>query len=69
MAVTRKGAKRFLFLENLRYIGSSRLLVTAKRARKQQAIATTLQKKLKNCKQATAYISHEVPLLEASGHP
>ena len=23
----------------------------------------------KNCKQATAYISHEVPLLEASGHP
>ena len=22
----------------------------------------------KNCKQATAYISHEVPLLEASGH-
>ena len=24
---------------------------------------------VKNCKQATAYISHEVPLLEASGHP
>ena len=23
----------------------------------------------KNCKQATAYISHEVPLLEASDHP
>ena len=23
----------------------------------------------KNCKQATVYISHEVPLLEASGHP
>ena len=23
----------------------------------------------KNCKQATAYISHELPLLEASGHP
>ena len=23
----------------------------------------------KNCKQATAYISHKVPLLEASGHP
>ena len=23
----------------------------------------------KNCKQATAYISHEVPLLKASGHP
>ena len=23
----------------------------------------------KNCKQATAYISHEVPLLEATGHP
>ena len=23
----------------------------------------------KNCKQATAYIRHEVPLLEASGHP
>ena len=23
----------------------------------------------KNCKQATAYISHEVPLLEAMGHP
>ena len=23
----------------------------------------------KNCKQATVYASHEVPLLEASGHP
>ena len=23
----------------------------------------------KKCKQATAYISHKVPLLEASGHP
>ena len=23
----------------------------------------------KNCKQATAYISHKVPLLETSGHP
>ena len=23
----------------------------------------------KNCKQATAYISHKVPLREASGHP
>jgi len=23
----------------------------------------------KNCKQVTAYISHKVPLLEASGHP
>ena len=23
----------------------------------------------KNCKQAIVYISHEVPLLEASGHP
>ena len=23
----------------------------------------------KNCKQATVYISHEAPLLEASGHP
>ena len=23
----------------------------------------------KNCKQATAYISHEVPLLEVTGHP
>ena len=23
----------------------------------------------KNCKQATVHISHEVPLLEASGHP
>ena len=35
-------------------------------AHKQQAIATTLCKELK---QATAYISHKVPLLEASGHP
>ena len=34
-------------------------------AHKQQAIATTLCKELK---QATAYISHKVPLLEASGH-
>ena len=24
---------------------------------------------VKNCKQATAYTTHEVPLLEASGHP
>ena len=23
----------------------------------------------KNCKQATVYISHKVPLLDASGHP
>ena len=37
-----------------------------KMAHKQQAIATTLCKELK---QATAYISHKVPLLEASGHP
>ena len=36
-----------------------------KMARKQQAIATTA----KNCKQATAYISHEVPRLGALGHP
>ena len=35
-------------------------------AHKQQAIATTLCKELK---QATAYISHKVPLLEALGHP
>ena len=37
-----------------------------KMAHKQQAIATTLCKELK---QATSYISHKVPLLEASGHP
>ena len=37
-----------------------------KMAHKQQAIATTLCKELT---QATAYISHKVPLLEASGHP
>ena len=24
---------------------------------------------VKNCKQATAYVSHEVPLLDESGHP
>ena len=36
-----------------------------KMARKQQAIATTLCEELN---QATAYISHKVPLLEASGH-
>ena len=34
-----------------------------RKAHKQQAIATTLCKE-----QATAYISHKVPLLEASGH-
>ena len=28
-----------------------------------------LQQHFANCKQATAYIIHEVPLLEASGHP
>ena len=33
---------------------------------KQRAIATTLCKELKH---ATAYISHKVPLLKASGHP
>ena len=51
MAVTRKGAKRFLFLEILHYIGSVRLLVTAKMAHKQLAIATTLCKELQasNC--------------------
>ena len=37
-----------------------------KMACKQLAIATTLCEELK---QATAYISHKVPLLEASGHP
>ena len=37
MAVTWKGATRFIFLENLRCVGSGRLLVTAKMARKQQA--------------------------------
>ena len=37
-----------------------------KKAHKQQAIARTLCKELKL---ATAYISHQVPPLEASGHP
>ena len=46
MAVTWKGATRFIFLEILRCIGSSRLLVTAKMACKQQAIATTLCEEL-----------------------
>ena len=37
-----------------------------KMSRKRRAIATTLCEELK---QATAYLSHKVPLLEASGHP
>ena len=51
MAVTWKGATRFIFLENLRCVGSGRLLVTAKMARKQQAIASTLCEELQasNC--------------------
>ena len=46
------------------------LFVKKKQKTEWQANSRLLQQHFaKNCKQATAYIDHEVPLLEASGHP